>query len=476
MDYSQKIKIYTPNSVYSSLTSTELKKYKFVLEIKSKIDSKGWVNLCISYKSEDSYWIYMLLKDLYKADSSGETIVFWQNEEYHITDSKLHKLIILEDGGMDCNDYISHGSLKNLIKEHNVKTLKQLSNAMALPFSLFYDFDDVDQVLDLRIFHGGRLTSTGQSIELKHCKELVFSNRHIKTKIVIKKTKNVEFHNCYIETDISCFEVENVAFIDCIFVGKLCCSYCSSVKVNGCNIQNVLFSVNRLSMLQIAWSKIYELNFFDSDVPHFSTYKNHINQISVSASNLHDNKIPISQLNEARITLFNYFIKKSLPSKKWYLSFCVDEPTKFTNNKTHMLDTIDVLLNNCDFEYRHKEKSNLKYKRMLYSNSGLKKLFIQLTGGFYKPFLWILYFVAISIIFTFLYTLPYCLFSDGSEVLAQGLSPLTAVYYTLLQILGENILGIKPQGIAAILSAIQVSLNKVVVASFFTTIIKKYMD
>ena len=41
-----------------------------------------------------------------------------------------------------------------------------------------------------------------------------------------------------------------------------------------------------------------------------------------------------------------------------------------------MLDTIDALLTNCDFEYRQKEKCNLKYKKMLYSNHGLRKLFI----------------------------------------------------------------------------------------------------
>lgn len=377
---------------------------------------------------------------------------------------------------MGCDDHISQASLKNLIKTHKVKSLNQLSNAMALPFSLFYDFDDVDQLLDLRIIHNGRLTHADNTLELKRYDAVVFSNRHIKTKIIVKDTKSVEFYNCYVETDVLCFGVTNVSFIDCIFVGELCCSHCSSVIVDGCNIHKLLFSVNTLSLLKISWSKIYELSFYDSDVPHLATYRNHINKISVSASNLHDNKIKISQIKEAKITLFDYFIKKTAPSKKWYLSFIVDEPLKITSNNVHMLDTIDVLLNNCDFEHRHKEKSNLKYKRMLYSNKGLKKLFIRLTGGFYKPFRWVLYYFVISIVFTYLYTMPFCVFLDGYEVLKRGLSPLTAANYTLLQTLGANVLGINPQGIAAILSAIHVSLNNVVVASFFTTVIKKYMD
>lgn len=476
MDCNQSIEIYTPKSVYNSLPRAELAKYNAVLEIESNIDSKGWVNLCISYDAEYTITVYMLLQALYIADANAATTITWRDKNYHITDSELHKRIIKENGGMDCDDYIIQRSLKELIHEHNVKTLTQLSNVMALPFSMFYDFDELDQLIDLRILHDGRLTSTGNTLELKRYNELVFSNRHIKTNIEIKSTNRVEFINCYIEADVSCFEVTNVEFTNCIFSGKLCCSRCSSVKVDSCNIKELLFSVNRLNMLKITWCKIFELYFYDSDVPHLTTYKNHINKISISASNLHDNKITISQLNEANITLYKYFFKKSCPSEKWYLAFNSDEPIRTISNKTHMLDTIDALLNNCDFEYRQNEKSNLKYKRMLYSNSGLRKLFIFLTGGYYKPFRWLVYFALISIIFTFIYTSPSCLFSDNAETLQHGLSLLTAIYYSILQIIGTSVSDITPQGISAILSTIQVSLNTVLVANFFTSVVKKYMD
>ncbi len=476
IDCCQHIKIHTPSNVFNSLPQTELAKYNAVLEIKTNTEPNGWMNLDVLYEAEDTITVYILLHALYKADENAETEISWRDSTYLITDSGLHKRIIGQNGGMGCDEYIIQHTLKEFVHENKIKSLSHLGKVMDLPFSMFYNFDELDQLIDLRILHNGRLTVTGNTLELKRYNELVFSNRHIKTNIEIKNSNRIEFINCFIEADITCFEVNNVEFTNCIFAGKLSCSHCSTVIVDSCNVKELLFSINRLSMLKITWCKIFELYFFDSDVPHLAAYKNHINKISISASNLHDNKITISQLRESNVTLFNYFCKKSCPSEKWYLTFNSDEPIKSISKKTHMLDTIDALLTNCDFEYRQKEKCNLKYKKMLYSNHGLRKLFIFITGGYYKPFRWIVYFALVSILFTFIYTSPYCLFSDGSDALRQGLPLLTATYYSVLQMIGTSVEKIAPQGLSAILSTIQASLNTILMANFFTAVIKKYVD
>ena len=87
-----------------------------------------------------------------------------------------------------------------------------------------------------------------------------------------------------------------------------------------------------------------------------------------------------------------------------------------------------------------------------------------------------MYFALVSILFTFIYTSPYCLFSDGSDALRQGLPLLTATYYSVLQMIGTSVEKIAPQGLSAILSTIQASLNAVLMANFFTAVIKKYVD
>ena len=82
---------------------------------------------------------------------------------------------------------------------------------------------------------------------------------------------------------------------------------------------------------------------------------------------------------------------------------------------------------------------NLKYQKALYSNSGLKRFLIWLTGALYIPSRWIIFIILNTVIFTMLYcAIPELKFITINNDTLQSIDFWTSMYYSICQIIGAT--------------------------------------
>lgn len=439
--------------------------------------AEGADSVCVtfSYDTETAADMIFVLDKIYKDSGYAPLPVDFLNNRYEIQDTALHKMILNRVDAQNHSTVTAYYLLNSIVKHNKITNLDMLEALAHKPFSGIMLYDHMDHYC---ITHDLDYLLKPQDppahIEIENL-DFIISNRYITQDFLLKKSRHVDIKNCIISGDITLSSCENVSFWNCIITGNITCFGASRISIVECNASHFLIYNCTLSKFTLSWSKIYRFELHSSRLDALEVYQNKVIQPYLANLKLPDTKIPVDQFKFRNITPGIIRKTRGNPTPRFFLTYQVNKkPQKVTPSEI-AIDTVDTLLKNGYFGNDYHALAVLKYKKLLYSNTGLKKIFILITGGFYFPSRWVLYLIFFSVLFTFAYWQIPSGFTSTVGDAAFQIDFLTALQYSMLQIIGANTLPIKSEGICQLLTVIHATLNTTIVANFFASIIKKYM-
>lgn len=441
--------------------------------------SKDRYNINLDFSNDDGFLLcsfYDELNIIYEKNMDAQDMIMIGKKSYKIMDRELHKII--EHSMRECS-FNNRDILSRMIKNNNIQSLDEVEKLCRTPFSGIMPFDSMDM---FTLFHDFEYIGKGvepikelpkefesYNVEVSIC------NRYIDEGISFKfkNNKEVIFENCVINGDISLLSVEKVKFWNCIILKNINCFECSKIEVSECNIHSLEIYNSNVEKLNISYNNLYYFTLCNSCIKNLRFYNNRIINPLLYDVHLPNKIIDMRQFN------MSSFYEKCIGEKfrdKFYLKFRLYEQEKKTSHKREkVLKTIDTLLEYGELNNDLHTLQKLKYKKMLYSNTGLSRIFVIITGGFYKPWIWLMYLLFSILLFSIMYSLPICDFvvtlQDASEVVI-NLNFKEAFQYSILQIWETNIFTYKPIGISQLLTVIQLAINTMLIANYFATLIK----
>lgn len=435
-------------------------------------------NVCVtfSYTNETAFDMICVLASIYDAAGKQSLSVDFCNQQHDIQSNTLHKMILIMAGAQNDNALTSAYRLNSIIKNRNITDLDMLKALPNEPFSGIMVYDHLDYFsITHKLDYLLQPKTPPAQIE-EYSGDFILSNRYITQDILINKRHEANIQNCIITGNIELSSVEKISFWNCVIVGKITCFGSSKISIVECNASHFLIYNCHLSKFTLSLSKIYRLEMHSSSIDVLEMYNNEVVQPYLANLKLPDTKIDAGQFNFRNISPRIIRKKRGTPNERFFLTYQLNKKEKKVTPADIAIDTVETLLNNGSFGNDYHTLANLKYKKSLYSNTGLKKFFIFITGGFFFPSRWITYLVVLTILFALIYwRIPSGFVStiDGAFI---QLNYITALHYSLLQIIGANTLPIISKGLCQILTVIHATLNTAIIANFFASIIKKYMD
>lgn len=423
--------------------------------------------------------IYLAIKLLYSLFPEEPDSAFVAGADYKIADPILAKVLCLPFENMNIQEIKAQYNLSKIVRTQKIKSFNQIHKLATIPYSgiLYYDYFDWFFGLNGKFQEELPESISCSGIDVGK-DDIYIVNRVVKPQFKLSRCKKVCFENCVIEGNIEIINCDSVVFWNCICTGKILCAGIKRIEITEANCNYLLVYNSSPIIIDIHLCKIRRLELHSCNISEISFYLNKIYEPYLPNLSLPSCKIDMSQFIKRNISKKK--ISKNTDShiseKNFYFSFQIESPIEVPSSNQLAVETIDNLLKHGDFKYDYVFMGDLKYKKMLYSNNGLKKLFVLLTGGFYKPWIWIWYLLCSTVLFSFLYSLPNVSFIQTTTNAIYNLDLLNAAHYSILQIIGANSTGYSPIGLAIVFSAIQSLLNTAFIGSFFTTVVKKYMD
>lgn len=435
-------------------------------------------NVCVtfSYCNKTAFDMLCVLESIYDTSGKQPLSVDFHNQKHEIQSNALHKLILIMAGAQNDKTLTSAYRLNLIIKNKNITDLDMLKALPNEPFSgiMFYDHFDYFSITHKVDYLLHPKTPPAQIEESSG--DFVISNRYINQDILIKKRHEVNIQNCIVLGNIELSSVEKVSFWNCIILGKITCFGSSEISITECNASHFLIYNCNFSRFTLSLSKIYRFEMHSSRIDVLLMYDNKVVQPYFANLKLPDKKFEVDQFNFRNITPKIIRKKRGTPNARFFLTYQLNEKEKQITSTDIAIDTVETLLNNGNFGKDYHILANLKYKKILYSNTGLKKIFIFITGGFFFPSRWVIYLIGFLALFAFIYWQIPSGFTSTANGATIQLDLLTALQYSLLQIIGVNTLPIASKGLCQVLTVVHATLNTMIVANFFASIIKKYMN
>lgn len=333
--------------------------------------------------------------------------------------------------------------LRNIIKEFKITSIQEAINLKQRPFSGLLPLNQFDY---FNIFSICPFEKTPEYIKTEGA-DVYMANRYIDRSFEVSKA-NVKIENCIIDGDVLIKFAEHVTISQCIITGKVECR----------NVQNAYFSsinVNRLKIydcdfdnLHFDYCKVFRFLLSNCSIKNPRMFNNIFFEPHIVNSGLQDCdfKIDISQFDTKKVNLRT--IRKIIEdaptniedANKFYLTFQADENVKCTEStKDNFVNQVELFLTKGHFGNDNHLYGNLKYQKALYSNSGLKRFLIWLTGALYIPSRWIIFIILNTVIFTMLYcTIPELKFITINNDTPQSIDFWTSMYYSICQIIGAT--------------------------------------
>lgn len=329
---------------------------------------------------------YTLVEEIFKkAPNDGN---YWtiNDEQFSLTEQEALKAFFQNSEGKDDYLWSSRKILGDIINDKNLVTLEQLQELAETPFSGMLLFDEYDYK---RLFwpYSSNLTLPIKSEDT----DIIVFNRYIKYDFDITRGK-VKFRNCVIEGNIDIARSEWVEFSQCIILGNLSIRDTDQVYISSCNIKSFSVIASKNLTLDIQQSKIYRYVSFDNTVAKLVLYKNVFFEPYIVHTRYLDEttKMCVNQFKNAKINkrmLKRITEKGEIKIKNescFYLTFIYNKPIESAAIEDVALNMVTGLLEHGDLTKNHHLYADLKYKKALYSNKGVKKFFVFLTGAFYK--------------------------------------------------------------------------------------------
>lgn len=475
MEYNLKITDYT----YCKLD-------KYILQyIETYSIKHSEVNCChfitiqfLEYTESEVCHFYFILNMIYNTAPQEPNVIYAYKRKIKLNDNQSIKQIFWDIRECTPKMFVSAHLLCDIVK-NNANIIKKNNDLIKLgdiPFSGIFKIDNLDLHFDLYAYIHPR-DNLPDNLTIENG-TIIVSNRIIQIDFKFNKCPSISFNNCIFENNVKFSNCEELIFWNCIFMEEVECVNISSIKILETNIK-FLFIYNSSNLnLNFNFSKIYRFEFIFCHIEKMLITNNKIIEIYFAQLHMPKNKIDMSQFVEKNVnfkTIHKEKNKIKCPDD-FLISFQVHQPLKNVLKSDIALDNINILLNSGEFGTNNNELANLKYKKLLYSNKGIKKMFVFITGGFLKPVLWIYYLVAITVIFAGIYCMPFSQFELKSSSEVINIDLWTALHYSILMIIGSNTTDYFPKGCSQICTTLQSVLCTVVIANFFTSVIKKYMN
>lgn len=419
----------------------------------------------------------ILISDIYKNLPTEKNVWIYCGETFPIESVIILRSILLNYEKDELYPLARH-RLRNIIKENNICSLRELRELPKRPFAWILSLEGID--FD-SYFNKSFTEYTGNLIEEEY-PNFSIRNRYINKDFNLIKGK-ITFENCIIEGNIEITCADSVTFSQCIIIGNVQITATSYVCFSFSNIKQVCIYNSVFKTFDISDCKIFRFILHSSKFDFITLYRNRFIETYLAKLNLPDNfKFDVSQFDIKNVN--HKIIKKISNSQgpqikrenEFYLSYSCDEPQLSITEDNITFDMANLFLTHGDLFNNHRLYANMKYEKAYCSNSGLRKWGIFLTGAFYKPSRWILYILINTIIFTILYLfIPELYFTNTVQGGDSAINIGAAIYFSMGQIIGSNPTIYIPVGITEILATIQSLLNTVFLANMAASLVKKYL-
>lgn len=437
----------------------------------------GYLKSVIPLNKSSIEFGYNILGELYRSNFVENTQIILDNKNFNLNDEDLdreyyHFALTKE---MLVAEFPTPGLLKEIIQKNKITDITQFHQIARTKFSGLMEFNEHWELIDYYF------KPDNNGFILKHALNEVVYNRFIDHNITVSHSTNITFINCVFMKDIIISDSSKICIHGCIVKGSV---YLMS------NVEYPIFLESIINELNISYAKINELQLSENNIWKLiiisSTIENCIwKWIRVDFFTTENSLLPKEQINISLINVKNIrrksYSKEFRREKNFFINFYTyNFPKKKlgTQKNVACLSTVNFLLENAILNTDKNLICDLKYKKSLYSVQGIKKGYIFLTGGYYKPMRFFLYFLLLNSIMVFLFTLPFNCFilNDSTKVVINGLSLEKSIQYCLDLLFNINIFEYSAYNISHILSVGYKSLNTIFVAGFFASLLKKYIE
>lgn len=304
--------------------------------------------------------------------------------------------------------------------------------------------------------------------------KLIFKNKYINIeKLNLRDSKNISFTDCIFKCDIVISNATKIIFDNCIFMGYVSLQEISEFSMSSCNVNKLKIMDSEVE-LSICYTRIYRIELEDSSISTQCFFDNKIEYIELMDVDYKGAVIDSSQIN-----------LKNFDNIKNYLNNEADENFVFQSIISLQKDFIDIkkinnsidfVLNSTDINLNKEMKNNLIYKKVYICNkSKLAKVLIKLTGGFSKPYIWIMYLLFTIILFSIIYLCPIFTYNIGNEI--RSLNNFSeALYYSGITFTTIGYGDILPVGCVRALSILEGITGVCISSAFMVSVVKKYID
>lgn len=420
---------------------------------------------------------YNILGKLYRSNFVENTQIilgdmsFSLNNEY--LDREYYHFALTKE--MLATEFPTPDLLKEIIQKYKINDIAQFHEIAKIRFSelieLDEDFDFIDYNFKLE----------NSDLVMKHTSNEVVFNRFIDHSITVSHCTNITFINCVFMKDILISDSSKICIHGCIVKGRVC--LLSDVKFPNfleSIISELIVSHSKVNELKLSENNIWKLAIIRSTIDNCIWRWNRIAFFTTEKSHLPKEQINISDINVKNIRGRSYG-KRFKREKNFFTNFYTYEFPKnklSTGKNEACLSTVDFLLQNAILGTDKNLICNLKYKRLLYSVHGIKKIYIFLTGGYYKPMRFFLYLLLLNSIMILLFTLPinYFILNDYTKTVINELSLEKSIKYCLDLLFNINMFEYSAYNISHILSIGYKSLNTIFITGFFASLLKKYIE
>jgi hypothetical protein len=159
-----------------------------------------------------------------------------------------------------------------------------------------------------------------------------------------------------------------------------------------------------------------------------------------------------------------------------FIPYKSSEDLKRSQAYNTMIETIHFYKHSTSLSFdRHKYMKLVFYEVLLAQDKPFQKAFVWITGGFLKPYRFIMMALTVLLFFSGLYMFPSLEFHSGNTVY-HSLTLGRALYFSGVTFATIGYGDITPVGVSRLLAVLEGLLGILIMSSFLVAVVKKYID
>ena len=311
----------------------------------------------------------------------------------------------------------------------------------------------------------------------------------------------------------------SVKFVNCIFVGDLhiggddlrtvlldncmCLGICNIVGSDGdyleihiwnSNFRALRIGSNRIKTLDIGSSRAYEFDIFNNKCTQFSANTNvfkrfRFTQNEIEKCDFSHRQVDITLTLGAGANGYKFGGESASKQPLEELStLLLDFSTIHHDTSLVQLETLSFLKERSTVRFDQTGLSRLRYYSAFLSQSRMAAVFVKITQAFENPILFVGYGGIVLVGFAALFTLPFCGFTHGADLLVDhganqlrnvvtwGLRWPEALYMSGVTFATIGYGDITPIGMTSYLAVTEGLLGVLLMSAFVVALVKRYVE